>query len=474
MMNWTLALPEIVLAVLGLAILLIGVLRKQDSTLVCTMLTLGALLVAGLLVLTRSTGFAFHGQVVKDAFSGFNQILILSGAALSIILALDWNRAQGIARFEFPVLILFSSVGMMVMAAASNLMTLYLGLELMSLALYVLAAFARDELRSSEAGLKYFVLSGLASGLLLYGISLVYGFSGTMDLMALRELLAQPSNASAGVVVGIVFVLVGLAFKVSAVPFHMWTPDVYEGAPTPVTVFFSTAPKVAAMALLLRVMGTSFASLVGAWQLLVIIVAIASMILGALAAIGQSNIKRLMAYSSIGHMGYALIGLAVGTAAGVRGTLVYMVIYVFMTAGAFGCILAMRRKGRAVEQISDLSGLAANDPMMAMAMAVFMFSLAGIPLMSGFFAKLYIFLASVQGGLWTLAIIGVLTSVVSAFYYIRVVKVMYFDPAAERFDPRPASLTVVVAATGLFTAFFFLFPAPIVAAAQSAAGVLFR
>ncbi len=263
-----------------------------------------------------------------------------------MILALDWNRSQGIARFEFPVLMLFCTIGMMIMASAANLMTLYLGLELQSLVLYVLAAFARDDVRSSEAGLKYFVLSGLSSGLLLYGISLVYGFSGTMDLAALHELLLQPESASAGLVVGIVFVLVGLAFKVSAVPFHMWTPDVYEGAPTPVTVFFSTAPKVAAMALLLRVMGTSFASLVGAWQLLVVIVSIASMVLGALAAIGQTNVKRLMAYSSIGHMGYALIGLAVGTAAGVRGTLVYMAIYVFMTAGTFGCILAMRRQGR--------------------------------------------------------------------------------------------------------------------------------
>jgi NADH-quinone oxidoreductase subunit N len=363
---------------------------------------------------------------------------------------------------------------MMIMASASNLMTLYLGLELQSLALYVLAAFARDELRSSEAGLKYFVLSSLASGLLLYGISLVYGFSGTMDLASLHELLLVPSSASAGLVVGIVFVLVGLAFKVSAVPFHMWTPDVYEGAPTPVTVFFATAPKVAAMSLLLRVMGTSFASLVGAWQLLVIIVSIASMLLGAFAAIGQTNIKRLMAYSSIGHMGYALIGLAVGNANGVRGTLVYMVIYVFMTAGTFGCILAMRRNGRAVEQISDLSGLGANDPALAMALAVFMFSLAGIPLLSGFFAKLYIFLASVQAGLFALAVIGVLTSVVSAFYYIRIIKVMYFDAPAERFDARPASLSFVVAATGLFTGFFFLFPAPVVAAAQAAAGVLFR
>jgi NADH-quinone oxidoreductase subunit N len=473
-MNWTVALPEIVLSCVGLAILIFGVLRKQDSTLLCTMFTLGGFLVAGLLVLTRTTGFGFHGQFAADPFSAFNQILIISGAALSMILALDWNRAQGIGRFEFPVLMLFSTVGMMIMAGASNLMTLYLGLELMSLALYVLAAFARDDVRSSEAGLKYFVLSSLASGLLLYGISLVYGFSGTMDLGRLHELLVKPDGVTSGLVVGIVFVLVGLAFKVSAVPFHMWTPDVYEGSPTSVTVFFATAPKVAAMSLLLRVMGTSFASLVGAWQILVVIVSIASMVLGAFAAIGQTSMKRLMAYSSIGHMGYALIGLAVGTAAGVRGTLVYMAIYVFMTGGTLGCIMAMRRNGRSVEQISDLAGLASNDPALALAMAVFMFSLAGIPLMSGFFAKLYIFLASVQAGLWALAIIGVLTSVVGAFYYIRIIKVMYFDAPAERFDPRPASLSFVVAATGLFTGFFFLFPAPIVAAAQAAAGVLFH
>lgn len=473
-MNWTLALPEIVLVCVGMAALIFGVLRKQDSTTLATMFTIGGYLIAALLVLTRTGGFGFHGQFVSDSFSAFNQILIMSGTALASIMALDWNRSQGIGRFEFPVLMLFSTVGMMIMAGASNLMTLYLGLELMSLALYVLAAFARDDLRSSEAGLKYFVLSGLASGLLLYGISLVYGFSGTMDMASLHDLLIKPESVSPGLVVGIVFVLVGLAFKVSAVPFHMWTPDVYEGAPASVTVFFATAPKVAAMALLLRVMGTSFASLVGAWQILVVIVSIASMLLGAFAAIGQSNIKRLMAYSSIGHMGYALIGLAVGTAAGVRGTLVYMVIYVFMTAGTFGCILAMRRKGKAVEKIADLSGLAANDPMLAMALAVFMFSLAGIPLMSGFFAKLYIFLAAVEGGLWTLAVVGVLTSVVGAFYYIRIIKIMYFDAPAERFDPRPASLSFVVAVTGLFTGFFFLFPAPVVAAAQAAASVLFR
>jgi NADH-quinone oxidoreductase subunit N len=317
MTNWTIALPEVVLACVGMAILLFGVLRKgQDSTLLCTMFTLGGFLIAGVLVLTRTAGFGFHGQFVADPFSSFNQILILSGSALATILALGWNKAEGISRFEFPVLMLFSTVGMLLMASAGNLMTLYLGLELQSLALYVLAAFQRDDLRSSEAGLKYFVLSGLASGLLLYGISLVYGFSGTMDLASLHSLLVQPNAATPGLVVGIVFVLVGLAFKVSAVPFHMWTPDVYEGAPTSVTVFFATAPKVAAMALLLRVMGTSFASLVGAWQSLVVIVSIASMVLGAFAAIGQTSMKRLMAYSSIGHMGYALIGLAVGTASG--------------------------------------------------------------------------------------------------------------------------------------------------------------
>jgi len=393
---------------------------------------------------------------------------------MALIVALDYNRSEGLNRFEFPVLVLLSTVGMMVMASASNLMTLYLGLELMSLATYVLAAFARDELRSAEAGLKYFVLGALASGLLLYGISLVYGFSGTTDFSQLRQLLVDPVHASPGVIVGIVFVLAGLAFKVSAVPFHMWTPDVYEGAPTPVTLFMGTAPKVAAMALLLRTMVAPFGHLLPQWQLLIEIVSIASMLLGSLAAIGQRNMKRLMAYSSIGHMGYALIGLAVGTADGVRGVLIYMVTYVFMNAGVFAVIVAMRRRGKALEQVSDLAGLGRTDPAMALAMAVFMFSMAGIPPMSGFFGKLYVFLAAVQGGLWTLAVIGVLTSVIGAYYYLRIVKVMYFDAAEEPFDRPAASLSFVAVGTGLFTALFFLFPTPIVAAAQVAARVLFR
>jgi NADH-quinone oxidoreductase subunit N len=472
-MNWTLAMPEIVLSVIGMAILLFGVLRRQESSLLCTMFALGGFLIAGLLVVTRVSGVAYNGQFVTDAFSAFNKELILASAAITAILALDYNAKQRIARFEFPVVLLFSVVGMMVMVSASNLMTLYLGLELQSLGLYVLAAFARDDVRSSEAGLKYFVLSALATGLLLYGISLVYGFSGTMDFAHLRQLLTGPEHASPGMVVGVVFVLVGLAFKVSAAPFHMWTPDVYEGAPTPVTVFFSTAPKVAAMALLLRVMAVPFGYLLAQWQLLIVIVSIFSMVWGAVAAIGQSNIKRLMAYSSIGHMGYALIGLAVGTPAGIRSVLVYMVIYVFMTAGAFACITAMRRQGRVVERIADFAGLCRTDPGLALGMAVFMFSLAGIPILSGFFAKLYIFLVAVQAGLWSLAIIGVLTSVVGCFYYINVVKVMYFDEPAPALDARAGSLSFVAAATGLFTAFFFIFPAPFIGAAQAAAQALF-
>jgi NADH-quinone oxidoreductase subunit N len=268
-------------------------------------------------------------------------------------------------------------------------------------------------------------------------------------------------------------VLAGLVFKISVVPFHMWTPDVYEGAPTPVTAFFATAPKVAAMALILRIMATPFGHLAGEWRLLVILISIASMILGALGAIGQSSIKRLMAYSSIGHMGYALIGLAAGTPEGIRGVLVYMIVYVFMSAGTFACIIAMRRKGQMREQISDLAGLARTDPALALAMAVFMFSMAGIPPLAGFFGKLYVFLAAVQSGLWTLAIIGVLTSVVGAYYYIRVIKVMYFDAPVEAFDRRAPSLSFVAALTGLFTTFFFVFPAPFIGAAQAAAKVLF-
>jgi len=472
-MNWLIALPEIVLAVAGLGILLFGVLQRRDTTFGCSMLTLGALIVTALLVVTGGDGIAFGGQFTVDAFARLIKLLVLVASAMAVMVSLDFNQREGLARFEFPVLILFATLGMLVMASASNLMTLYLGLELNSLSTYVLAAFARDRLRSSEAGLKYFVLGALASGLLLYGISLVYGFAGSMGFADLARALADPAGASAGLIVGVVFIISGLAFKISAVPFHMWTPDVYEGAPTPVTAFMSTAPKVAAIAILLRAMATPFGHLLGEWQLLIELISIASMVLGALAAIGQSNIKRLMAYSSIGHMGYALVGLAAGTDAGVRGVLIYMITYVFMAAGTFACIIAMRRRGHAVEQISDLGGLGRTDPLLAGMLAIFMFSMAGIPPLSGFFGKLYVFLPAVQAGLWTLAVIGLLTSVVGAFYYLRIVKVMYFDDALEPFDHRPASLSFVAVGSGLVTLLFFLFPAPLVGAAQAAAHTLF-
>ena len=471
-MNWALALPEIVLACAGMVLLVAGVLARANAFMLACTGSLGAFLAVGLLVFTTGVGHAYSDLFVVDAYSRFAQVLILVAGALGILLAMDWTRQEHLRRFEFPLLILFSIVGMMLMVSAASLMSLYIGVELMSLPIYVLAAFARENVRSAEAGLKYFVLGSLASGLLLYGISLVYGFAGTTEFSTVSVALSDPANLSPGLVVGVVFVLAGLGFKVSAVPFHMWTPDVYEGAPTPVTAFMGTAPKVAAMSLLVRVMDGPFGHLIGQWQLLVTVVAVASMLLGALAAIGQRNIKRLMAYSSIGHMGYALIGLAAGTSQGVRGVMIYLVTYVFMNAGTFAVILGMRRGGRAVEGIADLAGLGRTDPTRALWLAIFMFSMAGIPPFAGFWGKYFIFAAAVQSGLWALAVIGVLTSVIGAFYYIRIIKLMYFDEAATAFDAMPPSLSFAAAATGLFTGLFFMFPAPIVAAAEAAARAL--
>ncbi len=475
MTNWTLALPEIVLSVCGLLILVFGVLQKKDSpAFACTMLTLVAFLVTAVLVLTAPAGTGYRATFVNDGFARFMKILSLLGAAFALLMSLDYNVRQKVDRFEFPVLVLFSTVGTLVMASSGNLMTLYVGLELQSLAIYILCAFARDELTSAEAGLKYFVLGSLASGLLLYGVSLVYGFAGTMEYGGLRTALIGGGAVSAGLVIGIVFVFVGLAFKLSAAPFHMWTPDVYQGAPTSVTAFLAGAPKVAAFALLLRVMSGPFGHLTTQWQLLVELVAICTMVLGALAAIPQTNIKRLMAYSSIGHMGYAMIGLAVGTPEGVRGTLVYLATYLFMTVGVFSCIIAMRRQGRPLERIADLSGLSRTNPLLALAMAAFMFSMAGVPPLSGFFGKLFVFAAAVQSGLWTLAVIGIVTSMVGLYYYWRVVKVMYLDAPEPAFDRGTRTLSTVTGAMGLVTALFLLVLGPVLGAAQAAAAVLFR
>ncbi len=471
-------LPELWLAVVGMAFLMAGVFATGRATRTISWLAVLAFVVAAVLVVavTPPDGTkAFGGLVVSDRFAVFMKLLALLGAALALIMSMDFNEREKIARFEFPVLVVFATLGMMMMVSANDLISLYVGLELQSLSLYVVAAFRRDALRSSEAGLKYFVLGALSSGMLLYGASMIYGFAGSTGFEALaRGLVTAQGEVPVGLVVGLVFLMAGLAFKVSAVPFHMWTPDVYEGAPTPVTAFFAAAPKIAAIALFTRVLIGPFGELAAEWRQIIVFISIASMVLGAFAAINQTNIKRLMAYSSIGHVGYALVGLAAGTEAGVRGVLVYMAIYLAMVVGTFGCILCMRQKGQMVEGISDLAGLAKSHPAMALAMAVFMFSMAGIPPLAGFFGKIYVFLAAIEAELYTLAVIGVLTSVVGAFYYLRIVKLMYFDEPSESFDrPFGRSMTAVLTATGVFTLFFFLYPAPLLEGAQAAAAALF-
>jgi NADH-quinone oxidoreductase subunit N len=470
------ALPEVILAGAAMVLLLVGALRGEGSARLVSWLAIAALVVV-LVILHLEGGerrVGFYGMFVADAFALFMKTLILAGSAVTILLALRYNETERIARFEFPVLVLLATTGMMVMVSADDLITLYVGLELQNLSLYVVASFARDSSRSSEAGLKYFVLGGLSSGMLLYGISLVYGFAGTTAFADIEKLLLSSAPAATGIIVGLVFIVVGLAFKISAVPFHMWTPDVYEGAPTPVAAFFSVAPKMAAFALLIRFMVAPFGPLTGEWRQLVVFLSIASMVFGAVAAIAQHNIKRLMAYSSIGHVGYALIGLAAGTANGVRGVLVYLAIYLFMNVGAWAVILCMQRRGRMVEEIADLGGLARSQPGLALALLIFMFALAGIPPTAGFFAKLYVFLAAIDAGLVGLAVIGVVTSVVSAYYYLRVVKVMYFDEPAPALDrPLAGELKGVLLVTAVVTLFFFVITGPIVGAAQSAAAALF-
>jgi NADH-quinone oxidoreductase subunit N len=480
------AMPEIFLALAAMGLLMVGVCQRegdanQDAKVTRTVsrLSLIALLLTLLLVVTissRGPSHTFSGMFVVDDFSVFFKVLVLIASFLSVVLAQDYLESQQIARFEYPVLVLLATLGMLLMISANDLIALYLGLELQSLALYVVATFQRDDVHSAEAGLKYFVLGALASGLLLYGSSLVYGFSGTTNFDVLAASFASLDGATpaVGVVVGIVFILAGLAFKVSAVPFHMWTPDVYEGAPTPVTAFFSVAPKMAAVALLLRVMIGPFGDLLAQWQQIVVFISIASMILGAFAAIGQNNIKRLMAYSSIGHIGYALIGLVVGNEVGVRGVLIYMTIYVFMNVGVFACILCMRRREHMVVGISDLAGLSKSNPAVALAMAIFMFSMAGIPPLAGFFGKLYIFLAAAEAGFYPLAIIGLLTSVVAAYYYLRIVKIMYFDDVGEPFDRSIGiELRLVMLATSVVILLFFLYPEPVLSGAEAATNALF-
>jgi NADH-quinone oxidoreductase subunit N len=465
-------LPELILAVGALALLMVGVFAGDRSAhLVNTLAVLVLALSAGALIFGDPSGKILNGVFVADDFARFMKIAALIGSAVAILLAWRFARREGFERFEFPVLILLGTLGMLVMISANDLITLYLGLELQSLAAYVVAAVHRDDARSSEAGLKYFVLGALSSGMLLYGASLIYGFTGHTGFEPIAAALA--GGRTLGLVVGLVFLLAGLAFKIAAVPFHMWTPDVYEGAPTPVTAFFASAPKLAALALFVRVVIEAFAPITTDWQQIVSFVAIASMLLGSFAAIGQTNIKRLMAYSSIGHMGYALVGLAAGSEQGVQGVIVYIVIYMTMTLGAFAAILGMRRGGVMVEDIASLTGLARTKPAMAFLFATILFSLAGIPPLAGFFAKYYVFLAAIQAGLYALAVIGVVASVVGAYYYLRIVKIMYFDEPEGAFEPLPVELGAVLGVSGVLMLAFVLVAGPLVAAAGVAAHSLF-
>ena len=465
-------LPELILAVGAMALLMFGVFSGERSAPIVSAAAIVILLLAAIAVmLGEDDGAILGGVFIVDGFARFMKVAALLGSAVSILLAGRFARREGFERFEYPVLIVLGTLGMMVMISANDLISLYLGLELQSLAAYVVAAIDRDSERSTEAGLKYFVLGALSSGMLLYGSSLVYGFTGFTGFPAIAAELA--SGRSTGLVIGLVFVLAGLAFKISAVPFHMWTPDVYEGAPTPVTAFFASAPKLAAGGLMIRVVIDAFAPITADWQQVIAFIAIASMLLGAFAAIGQRNIKRLMAYSSIGHMGYALVGLAAGTESGVRGVILYLVIYMTMTLGAFACILAMRRDGEQVEDIDSLAGLARTQPLTAFLFAALMFSLAGIPPLAGFFAKYYVFLAAIEAELYALAVIGVVASVVGAYYYLRIVKLMYFDEPVAEYEPMPIELKAVLVASGTVMIAYMLIAAPLVAAATAAARSLF-
>ena len=471
------ALPEFVLVLSALILLMVGTYLRVGAARLVTTGTICAFALAFLFIwfIPGRGPTAFEGLFVRDGFADFMKLLVLFGAGITLVMSQGYLERERMGRFEFPVLLLFATLGMCLMISANNLISLYMGLELQSLSLYVVAAFRRDNLRSTEAGLKYFVLGALSSGMLLYGCSMVYGFTGTTSFAGLSEAFAAGQGTPPlGLIVGLVFLSAGLAFKVSAVPFHMWTPDVYEGAPTPVTAFFATAPKVAAIALFVRVMVGPFGDLVAQWQQIIVFISIASMVLGAFAAINQRNIKRLMAYSSIGHVGYALVGLAAGTEEGVRGIAIYMAIYIFMNLGTFACILCMRQRDKMVESIDDLKGLSTTQPMMALALAIFMFSMAGIPPLAGFFGKFFVFMAAINAGLYILAVIGVLASVVGAFYYLRIVKFMYFDEATESFDkPIGREVSLVLVGTAVVILLFILLPNPILNGASAAAASLF-
>ena len=456
--NLNILLPEIFLTLSIFSILMIGVFIKESFNLIFNLSSAIILFtIAIILNSSNETEKIFLDSFTRDSFSNFFKILILIASLFVLNTSKVFITDNKIGKFEYPIIILLSILGMFFMVSSNDIILFYLGLELQSLSLYILASIDRDNLRSSESGIKYFVLSALSSGLLLYGCSLLYGFTGSTNFDLIADQLIKDNT---GAVFAMVFVLVGLAFKVSAVPFHMWTPDVYEGAPTSITSYFAVVPKVAGLAVLIKFMFIPFSNILSEWQLIIIFISIASMILGAVAAIVQKNIKRLLAYSSIGHVGYALAGVATGVISGYESSIIYISIYVVMNIGAFSCLYLLKKDGEYRENISDLSGLSKKQPLLAISFLVILFSLAGIPPLAGFFAKFYVFTAVIEQKMYVLAIIGLLTTVVSAFYYLRIIKIIYFDDSAISFDPvknNVAKLSVLISCTILIT--FFLYPA---------------
>ena len=473
--SWVLARPEIFLAAATGLLLIYGVVRGEVATPFVSVATSLALLVtAALLFMPYREGTAFASLFIVDRLTTTMKALVLVGSAIAILMSRAYFEQVKAWRFEYPLLVALATLGMMLMISANSMIALYLGFELQSLALYVIAAFQRDSERSTEAGVKYFVLGSVASGMLLFGASLIYGFCGGTAFVQISRALLDGRGAEIGTTIGLVFVVAGLAFKVSAVPFHMWTPDVYEGAPTPVTALFAVAPKIAAMSLLVSVLMGPFKPLFVQWQQIIVVASVLSMALGAFAALRQQNIKRLMAYSSIGNVGYVLLGLASGSVKGIEAVGFYLAIYLVMTLGVFATILMMKRRGVMLENISDFAGLARNQPMMAFAMLIFMFSLAGIPPLAGFWGKLYIFIAAVEAKLFIPAVLGVLASVVASYYYLRIVKVMYFDEPAEAVDRPAFGINRAVALVAAFLiAVFSLAPQPLSLIAAAAAKGLF-
>ena len=470
-------LPELILAVGAMALLIVGVFLGDGSS---RQISIGAVaLLLAALIVTAVTPVGdgkviFGGAFRIDAFAAFSKVLIYAAGAFAILMSDRYLAGEKLGRFEYPVLIVLAIFGMSLMVSANDLIALYMGVETQSLALYILAAFNRESRRSTEAGLKYFVLGALSSGLLLYGASLIYGFTGSTQFAQIANVAALPGEHT-GLVVGIVFLISGLAFKVSAAPFHMWTPDVYEGSPTPVTAFFAAAPKFAAMALFARAMVTPFSGVLDDWRPIIAMLAVASMMVGAFSAIQQTNIKRLMAYSSIGHMGYALIGIAAATTDGISSVLIYMAIYIAMTIGTFAAILMMRRRGGLTENIADLAGLAKTNTPLALILSVLFFSLAGVPPTAGFFGKWYVFVAAVDAHLVWLAVVGAVMSVISAFYYLRVVAIMWFNEAAPAFERDQGAALGWTAALSALLIFpgLVIFIGRLAEAARGAASVLF-